>query len=270
MPGPDDITEQGRISGRLVEEGYVSLQEKMRIYRQARNQTNLQAGLDPGTNPVVMLQDAVETFYHLVRPYVEHEPQLSEYWRGALASYPGERFAETDHALAYYEQHSVGVWQSQSHPRALSLTQRQLQTDTGDAAAVADGGDGLPMPQAIHRYANLPESVRVLGVNEASDDDEFDGYYFIEGRFAVVGLQEVRNWEVTTKQVSTNKNGFMAGQSSGFMTGQSSGRTVAQPEPAAKIETVAEMLIDVADDLNAIANFEPSGDRVHGTPVPDS
>jgi hypothetical protein len=262
MSEPTDTAEQGRISARLVEEGYVSLQEKMRTYRQARNQTHLKAGLDPGTDPVVMLQDAVETFYHIIRPYVEHEPRLTEYWRGALASYPDKRFPSADHALAYFEKHSVGVYQSQSHPRSLSMRQQQLPTGGGADAAMADGGDSLPMPKSIHKYADLTESVRVLAVDEAFDDEDFDGYYFIEGRFAVVGLQEVRNWRVSTKQTRSKGSGFMAGESSTD--------TVADPEPAAKVETVAEMLIDIADELNAIASFEPSGDRVHGTPVPDS
>lgn len=261
MPDQNDDRRNGQLSAQLVEEGYVNLQERMQTYRQARNQTHLAAGLDPGTDPVIMLQDAVETFFHLIRPYVENEPRLSEYWRGALADYPDREFTSAEHALGYFEEHSVGVWQSQSHTRALSTQQAQLPTGGDAAPAMTDGGGGAPAPDAVHRVANLSESVRVLVVEEAFDDEDFNGYYFVEGRFAVVGLRDVKNWRVTTRKTRSRGSGFMASETSES--------EVREPEPAGKVETVAEMLVDVADELNAIATFSPSGDRVHGTPVPE-
>jgi len=53
------------------------------------------------------------------------------------------------------------------------------------------------------------------------------------------------------------------------MAGETGGRKVQDAEPAKKVETAARMLVEVADELEAIATYEPRGERVHGTPVPD-
>jgi hypothetical protein len=77
----------------------------------------------------------------------------------------------------------------------------------------------------------------------------------------VLGLRSIRNWTVETHRERQTGDGFMAGETATSET--------REPEPAAKVETAAEMLVDVADELGAIATYEPSGERVHGTPVPD-
>lgn len=261
MANQNNEAVERRISARLVEEGYVRLQEQMQKYRQAQNQGNRAAGIKPDTDPVIMLQDAVETFFHVVRPYVEHEPRLSEYWRGAIADYPGEAFQSPDRAAAYFSQQSIGVWQVQQHTRAVEQTPDPQQQQISPGNALADGGE-LPSADKLHKILNLPQTVRVLYAEEAFDDEEFNGVYYIEGRFSVVGLQNVKDWEVTTKQTRMQGDGFMAGQTST--------REVRSPEARQKVETAAEMLVDVAEELNMIASYEPSGNRVHGTPVPDS
>jgi len=259
----EDNQEQHQVSSRLVEEGYVNLQDTMQKYRRARNQGKAAAGMNANTDPVVVLQDAVETFYHVIRPYMENEPRLAEYWHGALAKHPENQHASPGHALEYYRENSVGIWQTQEHTRAISAQGAAVSASGGGAqATLADGGEAQTSPGAWHDALGLSNSTRVLFVEPALDDDDFQGWYYKEGRFAVLGLRELKDWQVTTKKQRQSGAGFMAGEVSES--------EVRDPEPASKVETAAMMLIDVADELNAIASYEPSGERVHGTPVPDS
>jgi len=249
MPGDEHRQQQAQLSARVVEEGYVTLQERMHTYRQARNQGNAAAGLAPDEDPVLLLQDAVETFFSLIRPYIDSDPRLAEYWRGALAQHPDQHLPR-DRAVAYYTEHSTGVWQTQTHVYQVPTRLQSAQAEASDAAAATDGGQASPAEW--HDMMNLSDTVRVLGVS--------DGFY-VEGRFSVLGLRDIKTWTVETHRERTSGGGFMAGETS------TSERR--EPEPAAKIETAAEMLVDVADELNAIASYEPTGERVHGTPVPD-
>jgi len=254
----DEEPRQNRISARVVEEGYVTLQDAMRTYRQARDQGNDAAGLPAGKNPVIVLQDAVQTFFSLIRPYLADEPRLAEYWRGALATHPDTQHRSADAALEYYREHSVGVWQAQHHTQVIPRA-RMGNGAGAQATALSDGGSPSTLAD-WHEALNLPATVRVLSVHEAGADDAFDGWFYKEGRFAVMGLREVTDWRVETRRTREHGDGFMAGTAATTEE--------AQPQPAAKVETAARMLAEVADELGAIATYEPAGDRVHGTPVP--
>lgn len=261
MSDRNEDTNGGRLSARVVEEGYVKLQETMQKYRQARDQGNAAAGFAPDVDPTLVLQNEVQTFFSLVRPYVKDAPQLEEYWWGALATYPDQPHPSVSAAFDYYSEHSVGVWQSQQHTTAVPAAKLQQQTVDGSNQAVADGGE-RPSLKEWHKRLNLSSNTRILGVEQTEGDDEFEGYYCLEGRFAVLGLREIENWRVKTRTERIQGNGFMSGETSK--------RETREPEPAKKVETAANMLIEVADELSAIATYTPSGDRVHGTPVPDS
>jgi len=256
MTREQDQTGGADMTARLVEEGYVNLQDTMRVYRQAKHQGSEAAGVDAGTDPVILLQDAVQTFFELVRPYINNEPRLAEYWRGALAKYPDRQFRSVAQALEYYREHSVGVWQAQDHTQ---IVHREGAATNGTGTAVADGG----VPDTLadwHNALNLPKTVRMLSVQQP-DDVDFEGWVYKEGRFAVLGLREVADWEV--RQTTERRSG------EGFMAGETSTTQNREAEPAPKVETAARMLVEVADELNAIASYEPAGERVHGTPVPD-
>ncbi|MFW5956784.1 MAG: hypothetical protein ACOCQY_05215 [Halorhabdus sp.] len=254
-------TNASRLSARVVEEGYIRLQETMRTYRIARDQGNAAAGLDRDEDPVIVLQNEVQTFFSLVRPYIKDEPQLAEYWWGALATYPKTRHETVAEAVEYYREHSVGVWQTQKHTVQVPAHQPNLAAEGGQQA-LADGGDNPASLEAWHNALGLPKTVRVLTVDQAFDDEEFDGWYYVEGRFAVLGLREIANWKIRTRTERV--------QGDGFMGGETAVRERREPEPAKKVEAAANMLFEVADELSAIASFTPAGDRVHGTPVPDS
>ena len=254
-------TNSGRLSARVVEEGYIRLQEVMQKYRQARDQGNAAAGLQEGLDPTIPLQNEVQTFFSLIRPYIKGKPQLEEYWWGALATYPDKPHQSVEAALAYYREHSIGVWQHQKHTKAIEAAQAQQQPITGGNHAVADGGEIASFRDWHHRL-NLSNDVRILAVQKTSADDSFDGHYYIEGRFAVLGLREIDDWQITTRVERVSGGGFMAGETS---TNEKR-----EAEPAAKVETAARMLVEVADELSAIATFQPSGERVHGTPVPET
>jgi len=181
---------------------------------------------------------------------------------GRTGLYPDSPHRTVDAALDYYREHSVGVWQGQQHTRAVPTEALQQQTlGGGGQQAVADGA-GPSSLREWHELLGLSNTVRILGIEPAGDADDLDGYYCLEGRFAVLGLREIGNWRVTTRKERAQGDGFMAGETSTTET--------REPEPAKKVETAAHMLIDVADELSAIATYKPRGERVHGTPVPDS
>jgi len=253
---------ENRVSSEVVEKAYVTLQEKIRIYRQARDQGNHAAGLKPGTEPVVVLQDAVQTFFQFVRPFIKGDPRMDEYWRGGIAQHPSSQHRTVEDAKAYYRDNSVGVWQIQVHTGSLSGANSRQQN--GQQPAVADGGEITVNdinPGTWHDELQMPPTTRLLRVEPAFGDDEFDGWYYAEGRFSTVGLREIPTWTVETRQERSSGDGFMAGETGG--------REVQDAEPAKKVETAARMLVEVADELEAIATYEPRGERVHGTPVPD-
>lgn len=251
-------TPQNRVSARVVEDAYVSLQDRMRTYRQARDQGNHAAGLSPDRNPVVVLQDAVQTFFEFIRPFIKNEPRLAEYWRGAIATHPDQQHRSVDAAKGYYRDNSFGVWQIQPHTGSVAAP--QLKNERAQQIAATDGG--AIDPGQWHDVLQLPDTTRILRVEPAFDDEQFEGWYYVEGRFAVVGLREIPTWNVATRTRRTNGDGFMAGESAV--------QEQADPEPAGKVETAARMLVEVADELDAIATYSPRGERVHGTPVPDS
>lgn len=262
MKNSDHDNHENRVSSEVVEKAYVTLQEKVRIYRQARDQSNHAAGLNPGTDPVVILQDAVQTFFQFVRPFIKGDPRMAEYWQGAIAQHPDTQHRTVADAKAYYRDNSVGVWQIQTHTGSLPAATTQQQN--GQQPAVADGGNinvAKISPGTWHEELRLPPTTRLLRIEPAFEDDEFEGWYYVEGRFATVGLREVPTWTVETRKERNSGDGFMAAETSS--------RKIQNPEPAKKVETAARMLVEVADELEAIATYKPRGKRVHGTPVPD-
>lgn len=246
-------------SAQAVEDAYVALQDHMRTYRQARDQGNHAAGLPPEKNPVVVLQDAVQTFFQFIRPFVKGDGRLAEYWRGAIATHPDTQHRTIEDAKAYYLDNSVGVWQIQRHTGNVTIDGDAQQPAGQAQTAVADGGS--INPGKWHKLLNLPDTTRILRVEPAMEDDPFDGFYYVQARFAVLGLREIPRWTIGRKTQRTS--------SGGFMSGETSTETHADPEPARKVETAARMLIEVADELDAIATYQPRGDQVRGTPVPD-
>lgn len=266
MPGKNtqETGENGRLSARVVEEAYIGLQEALKSYRIARDQGNAAAGLKQSADPVIVLQNEVQTFFSLIRPYIKDAPELEEYWWGALAAHPGQPHGTIGEAFDYYREHSIGVWQSQKHTRAVpseAVQQPVAGSDGGGETALADGGEPLSLAE-IHDLLGLSNTIRVLSVRPTGADDDFDGWWCLEGRFAVLGLREIPYWTVETRRQSVGD--------SGFMSGQNSYQEVREPEPGQKVETAANMLIEVAEELSAIATYEPRGERVHGTPVPDT
>lgn len=251
-------TGQKRVSARVVEDAYVTLQDRMRTYRQARDRGNHAAGLPSDQDPVVILQDAVQTFFQFIRPFVKGDHRLAEYWRGAIAAHPEQQHRSVEAAKAYYRDNSYGVWQIQTHTG--SVAKPEQTAATGQQPARADGGN--MSPGDWHDALRLSDTTRVLRVEPAFDDEDFDGWYYVEGRFAVVGLSEIPRWQIRTRTSLDRGDGFMAGETA---TSED-----LQPEPAGKVETAARMLVEVADELDAIATYEPSGDDVHPTPEPDT
>jgi hypothetical protein len=101
-------------SARVVEESYLALQNTLRKYR-LLDEFGVNEFDDNTDEPTLALQQEVETFFELIRPYVDGEPGLRDYWEGALAAHPDGFHSSEEEAIDYYQRHSVGIWQRQRH-----------------------------------------------------------------------------------------------------------------------------------------------------------
>ncbi len=85
-----DDTQNTGLPTRAIHDAYLNLQQAHRQFRQARDHDQ------DITGPQGVFQDAVLTFYELVRPHLKSESALSSYWRGTFQITPaGTRIAST-------------------------------------------------------------------------------------------------------------------------------------------------------------------------------
>lgn len=204
------------------------MEEAHRAYRRHRDE-----GGDSDGEPKAAFQDAVMTFYELLRPYIKHESELEAYWNGKIPPYPDGAHSSMQAAKRYYEDGGVGVYQIQEHVEHVQPQQQVL----------ADGGSDLPQtPMQWHRTLQRPQTSRIVSV--ASRDD---GFYLREFRFAVLGLRELDGWRAKIRTERSKGDGFMAGQT----------RTKQRREyePAMKITQAKRMLTEAANELGALPEY---------------
>lgn len=222
-----DDTEGNGIPTRAIHEAYLTLQDAHREYRRARD-----SGRDTH-GPKGQFQDAVLTFYELVRPHLKHESALEDYWKGNLPSYTGWDFSDTD-PRTYVREHGTGVYQVQEHVDMIEI----------DESVRTDGG--LDSLDDWHKFLGLSwESERLVAVQPA------DGTHFVKVlRCAVLPLRELDHWEATVKQQRVQGEGFMSGE-----TAVSTTREFQTPD---KLVTAKRLLVEAADRLGALSDFEAS------------
>lgn len=222
-----DNTEQG-IPTRAIHEAYLNLQQTHRSYRQARD-----AGQDAHSEKAAF-QDAVLTFYELVRPHLKHETALEDYWQGNLPDYTGWNFDTEREAVAYIQDHGTGVYQVQRHTDAVTIEQRTL----------TDGG-----PQTFadwHELLGLSwDSERLVAV-----DPREEACFVKLLRCAVLPLRELDHWQATIVRERDRGDGFMAGETSV--------ETRREFQPPQKLVTAKRLLVEAADRLGALSEFEAS------------
>jgi hypothetical protein len=233
------------IPTRAIHESYLTLQQSHQQYRRVREQDG-----DERTARGE-LQDSVLTFYELLRPHLKHETALSEYWEGKLPDYTGWDFHSARDARQYVQSNSTGVYQVQKHPTTVTVDQQVL----------ADGG--VQGWDEWHDLLGLSwDSERLISVTEMSPDEreQIDGeatHYATILRCAVLPLRSLDRWQATVRKQRTS--------GSGFMSGEAAVETTREYQPAQKLVTAKRLLVEAADRLGALSDFEASTQRTEIT-----
>lgn len=232
----DDEPNTG-IPTRAIHEAYLDMQAAHRAYRRARDNgedTHAQQG---------DFQDTVLTFYELVRPHLRHETSLEDYWTGHLPSYSGWDFESAIEAAAYLKEQGTGVYQIQEHLDVVEI----------DNELLTDGGVGSW--DEWHDILELSwESERLV----AARPEDKPGLYIVKLlRAAVLPLRELDNWQAHIIREHTRGSGFMAGESTV--------ETRREYQPPQKIVTAKRLLVEAADKLGALSEFEASTQRTEIT-----
>ncbi|MFW5950258.1 MAG: hypothetical protein ACOCR6_02785 [archaeon] len=221
------------IPTRAIHEAYLSMQQAHRQYRQARDH-----GGDVDSAHAT-LQDSVLTFYELVRPHLKHESGLSDYWEGHIPDYSGWDFQSEREAVEYIRDKGTGIYQVQRHPPKVLTVNKDLQ---------ADGG--LNTFSEWHEFLGLSDSERLVAVKyEASEAKVF--YKVL--RIATLPLRKLDSWKVTVRKNRTRGDGFMASESAVNVT--------REYVPVQKLVTAKRLLVESADKLGALSEFEASTSR---------
>jgi hypothetical protein len=233
------------IPTRAIHESYLTLQQTHQQYRRVREQDG-----DEHTARGE-LQDSVLTFYELLRPHLKHETALSDYWNGNLPDYTGWDFHSARDARQYIETNGTGVYQVQKHPTTVAVDQETLP-DGGQL-----GWDGW------HELLGLSwNTERLISVDEIPSEERRQmgtdaTHYATVLRCAILPLRSLDRWQATiTKQRTSG---------SGFMSGEAAVETKREYQPAQKLVTAKRLLVEAADRLGALSDFEASAQRTEIT-----
>jgi len=237
----NDDTPRPGLAAQAIQESHLSMEKAHRQFRRARDEGEHVVGDE---DPKAAYQDAVMTFYELLRPYLKSESQLEAYWNGHIPDYPPQPHRSVADARQYYEDRCVGVHQIQMHTIPTELNQQVL---TG-------GGSDVPQtPEQWHQILQRPSVCRVVSAQPGDEDDKDNRWYIRELRFAVMGLRELDHWkaEVTTERT----------QGSGFMAGETHIQQRREYESAEKITKAKRMLTEAANKLGALPDYSIEDSR---------
>lgn len=220
---------------RAIHEAYLSMQQAHRQFRQARD--------NGGDTHAARrdFQDAILTFYELVRPHLRHESALSDYWNGNLPDYTGWDFRSDREADTYVREQGTGVYEVQRHVKLVNLDQDVL-TDGG-----VQGFDEW------HELLGLSwDTERLVAISEA------EGQRYIKVlRCAVLPLRELDRWKATVVREHD--------QGEGFMASESTTKTRREFEAPAKLVAAKRLLVEAGDRLGALSEFDASTQRTEIT-----
>jgi len=240
-----DETRDTGIPTRAIHEAYLGMQAAHRRYRQARDE----AGVDE-SQAQAGFQDAVLTFYELVRPHLKRKSSMQRLWDGELPDYPDRWWQSTEEAKRYCQQYGTAVWQLQHHVQ----TAAQSASVSGNGTALADGGGGGPAEW--HERLNLTDKQRVVSVS-----DDSGTLVWVELR-AVTGLRQLDTWDTRQRRERTRGGGFMAGQSATTVTLEyvNPNRLTRAKRLLAEAADKMGLLsrIDIDHEDGAIVNFDQS------------
>ncbi len=128
----------------------------------------------------------------------------------------------------------TGVYQVQQHVDTVELQQE----------ALTDGG--VSSFDDWHQLLGLSNRERLVGVQHGEDDL----VYVQLLRIAVLPLRELDHWQVRISKERTQGDGFMAGETTV--------KTKREFEPPTKLITAKRLLVEAADKLGALSEFDAS------------
>jgi len=127
----DDKRDTG-IPTRAIHEAYLQLQDSHRELRRARDNATRDSD-----RAHAMFQDAVLTFYELIRPHLKRKSSLSRFWVGELPKYPDRWWTSVDEARRYCSRAGTAVWSLQKHVQ----TAASSPNVNGESPVATDGGE---------------------------------------------------------------------------------------------------------------------------------
>lgn len=183
-----DETRTG-IPTRAIHEAYLDVQQSLREYREATDRGTT-ADRDRAHGE---LQEAVLTFYELLRPHLRDHAAVDGYWDGEPPSYNGN-------ASAPDPDDGKGVLHVQRRTEKVDL--RQINTDV-----LADGG--TPSLKELHDLFDMNGQARVVGLAAPSQDTpvallQYDVYQ--------LGLRELDEWKTQYVETKSDMGGFLGGK----------------------------------------------------------
>lgn len=217
------------IPTRAIHEAYLNMQQAHRRYRQARDNATRDETAEHAT-----FQDAVLTFYELIRPHLRRKSGMRKFWEGELPDYPPRPWDSVEQAKQHCLQYGTAVWGVQKHVQTT-----QTSPNAGDTEAVADGGGSLA---DWHDQLNLTDRQRVVAI-----DRKNALLTWVELR-AVAGLKQLDSWD--TREIRRRE------QQDGFMAGETTMAVDLQYVPVWKLTQAKRLLAEAADKMNLLSRID--------------
>lgn len=214
------------IPTRAIHESYLDMQRSLKAYREAKDQQH-QPALEQAHGE---LQQAVLTFYELLRPHIRHESGVNDWWDGELPNYKGNGTPPDP-------DDGKGVLQVQEKNETIGLD----GIDTNCVETLEDW----------HEQLGYNGNRRIVGVTGLGDDA------FIKFHEYQLGLRHLDNWETGYKRRVVRKEGFQADKTEEIVE--------RQRIPIDRLRRAARELADVADKLGALSQFDASNTRTEIT-----
>lgn len=209
------------IPTRAIHEAYLDMQRSLKAYREAKDQQH-QAAIQQAHGE---LQQAVLTFYELLRPHIRHESGVSDYWDGELPNYNGNgQPPDPDDGK--------GIIHVQTKRRVMELNGQV--PNNGQLETLEQWHDALDMNGRIRLAGIVTE-----GTNAIVTVQEYQK-----------GLRHLDDWE--TKYTRTVR------RKSGFMSDKTETEVQRQRVPIDRLKRAARELSNVADKLGALSDFDAS------------
>lgn len=221
-----DEEAQTGIPTRAIHEAYLEMQRALKQHRQATDSGDQQA-IERAHGDV---QEAVLTFYELLRPHLKQNNGVEDYWTGRPPSYNG--LAEPPDP-----DDGKGILQVQRRNQSVKLNGTQP--------------DELESLQEWHEELDMGEDVRLLGV-QSNGKNALVHYYAFQ-----LGLRQLDDWRSRFVEQQTDLGGFMSGKT------ETEKRRQRVPMP--KLRRASRELSEVAEKLGALSRFDASTPRTEIT-----